>query len=67
MIFSVADILHELSQRFELRAGDLVFMGTPAGVGALQARRPLAGRTGRAGGVFGPDRRMTFGRAVLSL
>jgi len=36
MIFSVADILHELSLRFELRAGDLVFMGTPAGVGALQ-------------------------------
>ncbi len=35
MIFSVADILHELSQRYELRAGDLVFMGTPAGVGAL--------------------------------
>ncbi|MCX7557203.1 fumarylacetoacetate hydrolase family protein [Xanthomonadaceae bacterium JHOS43] len=35
MIFSVADILHELSLRFELRAGDLIFMGTPAGVGAL--------------------------------
>lgn len=35
MIFSVADILHELSLRFELRAGDLVFMGTPAGVGPL--------------------------------
>lgn len=37
MIFSVPDILHELSQRFELRAGDLVFMGTPAGVAALQS------------------------------
>lgn len=35
MIFSVADIVHELSQRFELRAGDLIFMGTPAGVAAL--------------------------------
>jgi fumarylpyruvate hydrolase len=35
MIFPVADILHELSRRFELRAGDLVFMGTPAGVGPL--------------------------------
>ena len=35
MIFPVADILHELSLRFELRAGDLVFMGTPAGVGPL--------------------------------
>lgn len=36
MMFDVADILHELSLRFELRAGDLVFMGTPAGVAALQ-------------------------------
>lgn len=36
MIFSVADIVYELSQRFELRAGDLIFMGTPAGVGALK-------------------------------
>lgn len=35
MIFGVADIIHELSQRFELRAGDLIFMGTPAGVAAL--------------------------------
>lgn len=36
MIFDVADILHELSKLYDLRAGDLIFMGTPAGVGALQ-------------------------------
>lgn len=36
MVWSVPDILHELSQLFALRAGDLVFMGTPAGVAALQ-------------------------------
>jgi 2-keto-4-pentenoate hydratase/2-oxohepta-3-ene-1,7-dioic acid hydratase in catechol pathway len=36
MIFDVADVLHELSKLYDLRAGDLVFMGTPAGVGALQ-------------------------------
>ena len=30
------EILHELSKLFALRAGDLVFMGTPAGVGPLQ-------------------------------
>ncbi len=35
MIFSVSDVLHELSKLYDLRAGDLVFMGTPAGVGAL--------------------------------
>jgi fumarylpyruvate hydrolase len=36
MVWGVPDILHELSKLFELRAGDLVFMGTPAGVAALQ-------------------------------
>lgn len=35
MIFSVDDILVYLSGLFRLRAGDLVFMGTPAGVAAL--------------------------------
>jgi fumarylpyruvate hydrolase len=35
MIFSVADIIHELSRLFELHAGDLIFTGTPAGVAAL--------------------------------
>jgi fumarylpyruvate hydrolase len=36
MIFGVADIIHELSKLFALKAGDLIFMGTPAGVAALQ-------------------------------
>lgn len=36
MIWPVADVLVELSRLYTLRAGDLVFMGTPAGVGALQ-------------------------------
>jgi fumarylpyruvate hydrolase len=36
MIFSVADIIHALSGLFSLKAGDLIFMGTPAGVAALQ-------------------------------
>ena len=35
MIFSVPDILIELSKLFRLKAGDLIFMGTPAGVAAL--------------------------------
>jgi fumarylpyruvate hydrolase len=35
MIFSVPDILVELSGLFRLQAGDLIFMGTPAGVAAL--------------------------------
>lgn len=36
MIFTVDDVLVHLSTLFRLRAGDLVFMGTPAGVAALQ-------------------------------
>jgi fumarylpyruvate hydrolase len=36
MIFGVDDVLLHLSTLFRLRAGDVVFMGTPAGVSALQ-------------------------------
>jgi 2-keto-4-pentenoate hydratase/2-oxohepta-3-ene-1,7-dioic acid hydratase in catechol pathway len=36
MIFSVPETLHELSKLYDLRAGDLLFMGTPAGVGPLR-------------------------------
>lgn len=36
MIWSVADIIAELSTLFELRAGDLIYTGTPAGVGPLK-------------------------------
>lgn len=36
MIWNVPEILHELSRLWRLRAGDLVFMGTPAGVAALK-------------------------------
>ncbi|GAB2496960.1 fumarylacetoacetate hydrolase family protein [Arenimonas alkanexedens] len=35
MVFTVAEVLHELSKLYALKAGDLVFMGTPAGVAAL--------------------------------
>lgn len=35
LVWTVPDIVHELSRLFALRAGDLVFMGTPAGVGPL--------------------------------
>ncbi len=35
LIWDVPEILHALSKLYALRAGDLVFMGTPAGVGPL--------------------------------
>ena len=35
MIFPVPEIIEELSKLFELKPGDLIFTGTPAGVGPL--------------------------------
>lgn len=43
LIWDVPEILHELSKLFALKAGDLVFMGTPAGVAALQPGDVCAG------------------------
>lgn len=36
LIWDVPEILAELTKLYALKAGDLVFMGTPAGVGPLQ-------------------------------
>lgn len=36
MLWPVAEIIAELSQLFELKAGDLIFTGTPAGVAVLE-------------------------------
>lgn len=47
MIWSVGEIIAILSQQFELRPGDLIFTGTPAGVTALQpGDHVTAGMTG---------------------
>ncbi len=37
MLFSVPQIIHELSKLFELKAGDLIYTGTPAGVAAVKS------------------------------
>lgn len=44
LIWDVPEILHELSKLYALRAGDLIFMGTPAGVAALQPGDVCEGR-----------------------
>jgi len=36
MVFDVAEVINALSRFYALKAGDLIFMGTPAGVAALQ-------------------------------
>ena len=43
MIWSVPEIVAELSTYFELRPGDLVFTGTPEGVGPLQRGDSVVG------------------------
>jgi len=59
MVWNVPAIIHELSKLFRLRAGDLIFMGTPAGVAALQpGDRFRAGLDGwvEFAGAIGPTR-----------
>ncbi len=46
MIWSVPEIVHALSTLFALRAGDLIFMGTPAGVGELHPGDAFHARIG---------------------
>ena len=46
LIWDVGEIVHELSKLYSLRAGDVIFMGTPAGVGPLQVGDRFVGRLG---------------------
>jgi fumarylpyruvate hydrolase len=43
LIWSVAETIEHLSAAWELQAGDLIYTGTPAGVGAVQAGDVLEG------------------------
>jgi 2-keto-4-pentenoate hydratase/2-oxohepta-3-ene-1,7-dioic acid hydratase in catechol pathway len=58
MVWNVPEILHELSKLYALRAGDLVFMGTPAGVAPLRPGDRFRARLGAIamleGGIVAP-------------
>ncbi len=43
MIWNVNEIIAELSTYYELKPGDLIFTGTPAGVSAVQRGDLLEG------------------------
>jgi fumarylpyruvate hydrolase len=43
LIWSVPEAVAELSTYFELRPGDLLFTGTPSGVGAVQRGDRITG------------------------
>jgi fumarylpyruvate hydrolase len=49
MIWSVPEIISELSRLFELHAGDIVFTGTPSGVGPVQPGDKLHAAVERVG------------------
>ena len=49
MIWSVAEVISELSRLFELHAGDIVFAGTPSGVGPVQPGDKLHATIERVG------------------
>jgi fumarylpyruvate hydrolase len=52
MIWSAAEIVANLSHLFELRPGDLIFTGTPAGVGQLHPADRVAGHIEGVGSIF---------------
>jgi fumarylpyruvate hydrolase len=49
MIWSVPEIISELSRLFELHAGDIIFTGTPSGVGPVQPGDKLQAAIERVG------------------
>ena len=49
MIWSVPEIISELSKLFELHAGDIIFTGTPSGVGPVQPGDKLHATIERVG------------------
>lgn len=47
MLFSVDEIISYVSRYFTLKIGDLIFTGTPAGVGQVMAKDNLIGKLGQ--------------------
>lgn len=43
LIWSVAEVINHLSQYFELQPGDLIYTGTPEGVGAVKPGQTMRG------------------------
>ena len=50
MIFPITDLIVYVSQYFRLQKGDLIFTGTPEGVGALNQGDELVGYLYTTGG-----------------
>ena len=66
LIWSVNEIVANLSTLFELQPGDLIFTGTPEGVGAVQKRPDDARRHRRPGADLGSRRLTSPARTAMS-
>ncbi|WP_337178007.1 fumarylacetoacetate hydrolase family protein, partial [Hydrogenophaga borbori] len=51
LIWNVREIIEDLSRFYHLQAGDLIYTGTPEGVGAVVPGDRLEGRVEGVGGV----------------
>jgi len=51
LIWSIAETIEQLSKAWELQAGDLIFTGTPAGVGAVVAGDVMQGEVAGLSGI----------------
>ncbi len=51
LIWSIAETIEQLSNAWELKAGDLIFTGTPAGVGAVVAGDVMHGEVAGLSGI----------------
>jgi fumarylpyruvate hydrolase len=49
MIWAVAEIIAELSTLYELQPGDLIYTGTPAGVGAVERGEVMSAQIDKLG------------------
>jgi fumarylpyruvate hydrolase len=52
LIWSVPELIADLSQYYHLQAGDLLYTGTPAGVGPVEPGDHIAGSIERVGDIF---------------
>lgn len=50
MLFSIAELIDHVTRLWQLRAGDLIFTGTPAGVGPLYSGDEIELRSDHIGG-----------------